>query len=70
MVTNNEISYILIDPSNIECIITIYFQSSAGISSDNIMISTAWFEEFNPKDYINADIYKDLMISITKLEYS
>src|SRR6266498_2026335 len=70
MITNNDASYILTDPLDIERIATTHFQSSAGISPINVKIPVIWSEEFNPKDHINAEIYIDLMNSITKSEFS
>src|SRR6266498_842156 len=34
------------------------------------MIPAAWSDEFNPKDYINAEVYTDLMNPITASEFS
>ncbi len=70
MVTDKEASYISTDPSNIEHIATTHFQSSADISLINVMISATWSDEFNPKDHINAEVYTDLMNSITESEFS
>ena len=69
MITDKETPYISTDPSDIERIITSHFQSSAGISPINVKIPVIWSEEFNPKDHINAEIYIDLMNSITELEF-
>src|SRR6266498_4199427 len=70
MFTDKEASYISTDPSNIEHIATTHFQSSADISLINVMISATWSDEFNPKDHINAEVYTDLMNSITESEFS
>src|SRR6266511_1559220 len=70
MVTDNDTPYILTDPSDIERIATIHFQSSAGIPPVNIMIPATWSDEFNPKDHINAKVYMDLMNPITESEFS
>src|SRR6266498_898720 len=70
MITDNEALYILTDPSDIERIAITHFQLSAGISPINVIIPTTWSEEFNPKDHINAEVYIDLMNSITESEFS
>ncbi len=70
MVTDNDTPYILTNPSDIECIATTHFQSSAGIPPVNVIIPTAWSDEFNPKDHINAEVYIDLMNPITELEFA
>ena len=58
------------DPSDIKRIATTHFQLSASIPPVNVTIPTTWSEEFNPKDHINAEIYIDLMNSITESEFS
>jgi len=60
----------LTDPSDIKRIAINHFQSSAGIPPVNITIPVTWFDEFNPKDYINAVVYTDLMNNIAELEFS
>ena len=70
MITNNDASYILTDPLDIERIATTHFQSSAGIPSVNVTIPATWSDEFNPKDHINAEVYTDLMNTITESEFS
>ena len=69
IVTDNDVPYILTDPSDIERIATSHFQSSAGIPPVNVTIPTAWSDEFNPKDHINAEVYMDLMNPITESEF-
>ncbi len=70
MVTDNDAPYILTDPSDIKQIATTHFQSSAGIPSVNVTIPATWSDEFNPKDHINAEVYTDLMNTITESEFS
>ena len=70
MITDKETPYISTNPSDIERIVTSYFQSSAGIPPVNVTIPAAWSDEFNPKDHINAEVYTDLMNTITKSEFS
>jgi len=69
MIIDNNIPYILTDLSDIERIATTQFQSSASISPVNVTIPTAWSDEFNPKDHINAEVYMDLMNPITESEF-
>jgi len=70
MVTDKEASYISTDPSDIEWITTSHFQLSAGIPPINVTILAAWSDEFNPKNHINAEVYTDLMNTITASEFS
>ncbi len=70
IVIDHETPYILTDPSDIKRIAINHFQSSAGIPPVNITIPVTWFDEFNPKDYINAVVYTDLMNNIAELEFS
>ncbi len=70
MVIDNDTSYILTDSSDIKWIATTHFQSSAGIPSVNITIPVTWSDEFTPKNHINAEVYTDLMNTITESEFS
>ncbi len=48
IITDHDIPYISIDPIDIERIATNHYQSSAGISPNDVSIPNAWINEFNP----------------------
>src|SRR6266498_5962505 len=70
IITDHDIPYISIDPIDIERIATNHYQSSAGISPNDVSIPNAWINEFNPKSHIDVSNYQDLINPITEEEYS